>query len=104
MHYVDVFFFLLWTLDYEKILISPPTDDARNDSPGFSAQYCTYTLMEHNTSDILHVGFVDKRQTAMKSPDMEIKAFKDGLAALEANNLIVVKVVTDAHPNCQVHE
>ena len=79
------------------ILISPPAGDARNDSPGFSAQYCTYTLMEHTTNDILHVGFVDKRQTAMKSPNMEIKAFKDGLAALEANNIKVVEVVTDAH-------
>ena len=53
--------------------------------------------MEHKTSDVLHVGFVDKRQTAIKSPSMEMKAFKDGLAAMEENQLQVSEVVTDAH-------
>ena len=36
--------------------------DGRNKSPGFSAQYCTYTVMEHNTLEILACAIVDKRQ------------------------------------------
>ncbi|XP_011664933.1 uncharacterized protein LOC100889187 isoform X2 [Strongylocentrotus purpuratus] len=73
--------------------------DARNDSPGHCAQYCTYTFMEHTTNDVLHVGFVDKRQTASKSPNMELKGFKDGLEAMTENGLTVKEVVTDAHPS-----
>ncbi|XP_072167444.1 uncharacterized protein [Diadema setosum] len=71
--------------------------DARNDSPGHCSQFCTYTFIENDTKDILHVGFVDKRQTAMKSPNMEIRGFKDGLKAMEDSGLVVKEVVTDAH-------
>ena len=49
--------------------------DGRNDSPGFSAQYCTYTTMDYETDDILHVAVVDIRQVALKSPNMEKAAF-----------------------------
>nr|XP_054756629.1 uncharacterized protein LOC129262527 isoform X1 [Lytechinus pictus] len=73
--------------------------DARNDSPGHCAQYCTYTFMEHETNDVLHVGFVDKREVGMKSNVMEAKAFKEGLSIMEERGLQVKEVVTDAHPS-----
>ncbi|XP_041485908.1 uncharacterized protein LOC121432116 [Lytechinus variegatus] len=46
--------------------------DTRNDSPGFSAQYCTYTLLEEESKDIVHVEFMDKREAGDKSPYMWI--------------------------------
>ena len=45
--------------------------DGRNDSPGHSAQYCTYTVMEHGTDRILALQTVDKREVERKSPNME---------------------------------
>ncbi|XP_063971271.1 uncharacterized protein LOC129260069 [Lytechinus pictus] len=71
--------------------------DGRNDSPGHSAQFLTYTLMGHTTKDVLNVQFVDKREVGDKSPLMEMKGFKDSLLALEDSGLDVKEVVTDAH-------
>ena len=36
--------------------------DKRCDSPGSSAKYCSYSLMEMNSYKILHVETVDKRE------------------------------------------
>ena len=55
--------------------------------------------MESESNDVLHVGFVDKRETGMRSPNMEIKAFKEGLSSMEDSGLRVKEVVTDAHPS-----
>ncbi|XP_041481887.1 uncharacterized protein LOC121429049, partial [Lytechinus variegatus] len=70
-----------------------------DDVPTTCAQYCTYTFMEHETNDVLHVGFVDKREVGMKSNVMEAKAFKEGLSIMEERGLQVKEVVTDAHPS-----
>ncbi|KAJ8050345.1 hypothetical protein HOLleu_03510 [Holothuria leucospilota] len=76
--------------------------DGRNDSPGFSAQYCTYTTMDYHTNDILHVVVVDKRDVGLKSPNMEKAAFVSSLQFLQENNL-KVKEVTDAHPSIRAY-
>ena len=47
------------------------TGDARNDSPGFCAQYCTYTLLNHESKEVVDVEFLDKRQANDKSTTME---------------------------------
>ena len=37
--------------------------DGRNDSPGHSARYCVYTLMEHVTNVVVDLEVIDKRET-----------------------------------------
>ena len=49
--------------------------DGRCDSPGKSAKYCTYSMMEINTHYILHAKTVDKREVALQSPNMEKEGF-----------------------------
>ena len=67
------------------------------DSPGFSAKYCTYTVMEHESSEILCMVFVDKRNTNLKSTNMESYGFERALDFLLGHGVIVKEVVTDAH-------
>ncbi|XP_070191418.1 uncharacterized protein [Littorina saxatilis] len=75
--------------------------DGRNDSPGHCAQYCSYTLMEAETTKILSVQCVDKRETQRKSTNMERVGFKRALdeVVLEGERVdtTVDEVVTDAH-------
>ena len=82
----------------------PVAGDGRNDSPGHSAQYLTYTFIEHETKDILHVAFMDKREANMKSANMEALAFKCGLRTKEEQGLSIAEVVTDAHSSIAKHE
>nr|XP_022309859.1 uncharacterized protein LOC111115422 isoform X3 [Crassostrea virginica] len=71
--------------------------DGRMDSPGHSAQYCTYTFMENETNTILCIIIMDKRMTGGKSAVLEKACFKKGLQFLLEKGVQVVKVVTDAH-------
>lgn len=71
--------------------------DGRMDSPGHSAQYCTYTFMENETHKILCVVTMDKRMTGRKSAILEKACFQKGLQFLFEKGLHVVEVVTDAH-------
>ena len=72
--------------------------DGRNDSPGHSAQYCTYTLMQEMNSDILAIVSVDKREANLKSTNMEVMGLRKALLFLQERGLTVAEVVTDAHP------
>ena len=45
-------------------------------SPGFCAKYCTYTLMDTETKDIVGLQILDKRQADLNSIRMEPKAFQ----------------------------
>ena len=68
------------------------------DSPGFNAQYCTYTMIEHDTKDILEMVVVDKRIVNGKSTNMEKRGFVLGIEKLiKEDDLDVTEVVTDAH-------
>lgn len=67
------------------------------DSPGHSAQYCTYTFMENETNTILCIIIMDKRMTGGKSAVLEKACFKKGLQFLLEKGVQVVEVVTDAH-------
>lgn len=80
-----------------------PSGDGRNDSPGFSAQYCTYTVMDYDTGDILNIAIVDKREVGLKSPNMEKAAFLRCLQALHDGNVKVKEVITDAHPSIRAY-
>ncbi|PIK62610.1 hypothetical protein BSL78_00506 [Apostichopus japonicus] len=72
--------------------------DGRNDSPGHCAQYCTYSVMDYETCDILDIQVVDKREADLKSTNMEKIAFLRALETLEKSDVKVEEVVTDAHP------
>ncbi|XP_053381540.1 uncharacterized protein LOC123530848 isoform X1 [Mercenaria mercenaria] len=70
--------------------------DGRMDSPGHSAQYCTYTLMENDTKDLLCSIIIDKRMTDLKSTNMEKEGLIRGLRTLRENRVVVKELVTDA--------
>ncbi|XP_070554271.1 uncharacterized protein [Ptychodera flava] len=71
--------------------------DGRMDSPGYCAQYCTYTIMENESKDILEIVTINKRQTDKKSTIMERAAFQEGLNQLRDKGLQIKEAVTDAH-------
>ena len=45
--------------------------DGRNDSPGHSARYCVYTLMEQFINIVVDLEVIDKRETGGNSTGME---------------------------------
>ena len=49
------------------------------DSPGHSAQYCSYTFMEYHSKKILFIVTLDKRNTDRKSTNMEKACFQKGM-------------------------
>ena len=72
--------------------------DGRNDSPGHSAQYCTYTLADMETKTILQLEIVDVREVeGRKSANMERIAFERGMDSLLASEMNITEVVTDGH-------
>ncbi|XP_077869193.1 uncharacterized protein LOC102806063 [Saccoglossus kowalevskii] len=72
--------------------------DGRMDSPGYNAQFCTYTVMEYETLDIVAVIIIDKRETELKSTNMEKEAFKRAMDFLKEKGIKVKEVISDAHP------
>lgn len=81
---------------YTKVKLSV-SGDGRNDSPGHSAQYLTYTLMNHDNKDIVAMAIVDKREANLKSPNMEKIGLQRALTQLTDAGLTVSELVTDAH-------
>eukprot|EP00112_Aurelia_sp_Birch-Aquarium-sp1_P008140 Seg1893.7 transcript_id=Seg1893.7/GoldUCD/mRNA.D3Y31 product="hypothetical protein" protein_id=Seg1893.7/GoldUCD/D3Y31 len=69
--------------------------DGRNDSPGHSARFCTYVLMEHFTKLIVDFQVTDKRETKGISTNMEVHALKKLLLKLK-DTMNIVELVTDA--------
>ena len=67
------------------------------DSPGHSAQYCSYTFMEMDSKEILCIVTMDKRMTDKKSTNLEKACFQKGLQYLLGKGLNIVEIVTDAH-------
>ena len=67
------------------------------DSPGYNAQFCTYTSMDNAHKDIISVVVVDKREVDKKSVNMERYGFIKTLEELREKGVTVVEVVTDAH-------
>ncbi|XP_078031475.1 uncharacterized protein LOC144467044 isoform X5 [Epinephelus lanceolatus] len=56
--------------------------DARMDSPGFSAQYCTYTTMDNDSKQIVSTVNIDKRQNMRNSGALEKEGFTQTLETL----------------------
>ena len=66
------------------------------DSPGKSAKYCTYSLMESKSNKISHIETIDKHEVNLKSPNMEREAFKRSMKYLISRGTKITEVVTDA--------
>ncbi|XP_049896068.1 uncharacterized protein LOC126387584, partial [Epinephelus moara] len=66
------------------------------DSPGHCAQYRTYTTIEQESRDIVHIVTIDKRQTNRNSVIMEKEGFIKTMDTL-LQKIPVKEVVTDAH-------
>ncbi|XP_035671511.1 uncharacterized protein LOC118412627 [Branchiostoma floridae] len=71
--------------------------DGRMDSPGYCAQYCTYTVMDNESKSIVTVEVVDKRETDRKSTVMEKAGFQRAMDDLLNRRVPVKEVCTDAH-------
>ena len=71
--------------------------DGRNDSPGHSAQYCTYSLADMEDHAILQMNIIDVREAAGKSNNMERIGFERGMDRLLASQMNIKEVVTDGH-------
>ena len=70
--------------------------DGRMDSPGHCAQYCTYTLLEYNSKDIVACEIIDKRMTSMKSTNMEKEGLQRALKNIMENGVVIKEICTDA--------
>ena len=69
--------------------------DGRNDSPGFSAKYCVYSLMNCESHKVIDVQIVDKRDVDLKSMRMEKLGLQRGMTSVRLR-INVVELVTDA--------
>ena len=63
--------------------------DGRNDSPRYSAQYCTYSLMDITSNKVVALKVVDSRGANDKSVNMEIGFSKSATP--------ITEVVIDQH-------
>lgn len=72
--------------------------DGRNNSPGYSSQYSTYSLMDINTNKILPLEVIDSREANDKSVNMEKLGFTRAVDDLVRKSLQpLVEIVTDQH-------
>lgn len=69
--------------------------DGRNDSPGHSAKYCVYVLMEQFVNVVVDIDVVDKRETDGVSTNMEVYGLKKLLERV-VGEIVVSEIVTDA--------
>lgn len=80
-----------WMREKTKRLLR---SDARNDSPGHCAQYCTYTIADMVDKVLLQQNVLGVREVdGRKSTNME----SIGMDALLSTNIIIKEVITDGH-------
>lgn len=66
------------------------------DSPGYCAQYCTYTTMDNASKQIINMVNIDKRETQRNSVIMEKEGFVRTFETLQ-KELNISEICTDAH-------
>ncbi|XP_035662758.1 uncharacterized protein LOC118406641 isoform X1 [Branchiostoma floridae] len=71
--------------------------DGRADSPGHSAKFGSYTLMDLRTSKILTIQLVQSNEVAGGSNNMEKEGLVRAVAFLQARGLQISTLVTDRH-------
>ncbi|XP_053388891.1 uncharacterized protein LOC123544069 [Mercenaria mercenaria] len=72
--------------------------DGRMDSPGHSAKYCTYTVMNQTDKKIVSMEVIDKREVQLKSGQLEVRGFRKTMDDIKDAGIEVKEIVTDAHP------
>eukprot|EP00795_Rhopilema_esculentum_P011016 gene11016-19859_t len=77
---------------YEDICL---LGDGRNDSPGFSARYCVYVIIEHVTGVLVDLEVLDRRETGGHSPNMEREGLTRLLLCL-MHEIDITEILTDA--------
>lgn len=70
--------------------------DGRCDSPGYSAKFCTYSMMDLDSNKVVDFELVQVTQ-ATSSVAMEKKGFQIVLDRLMLNKLKIVQIATDRH-------
>ena len=80
----------------EKISFADLLNGQMN-SPSFPAKYCTYTLMDYYSNDVLVLVFVNKRNTNFKSNNIGSAGFKKALDFFIGEELNIAEVITDIH-------
>ncbi|XP_033725378.1 uncharacterized protein LOC117315337 [Pecten maximus] len=70
--------------------------DCRCDSPGYSAKYGSYSLMDLQTNEVLNVQLVQSNE-ARGSTHMELEGLKRSISHLEENDISLKNLVTDRH-------
>lgn len=71
--------------------------DGRMDSPGFSAKYCTYSLMDMTSNKVLSFAVVTVTEAGGSSTNMEVLAFERCLDELHQHGFTVEVIATDRH-------
>ena len=70
--------------------------DKRCDSPGHAAKYCTYSLMNQNSGNILDFQLVQVSEVEITGR-MEKVGFERAISKLEKSNLQCKVLATDRH-------
>ena len=70
--------------------------DGRCDSPGKSAKFCTFSMMETTHNQILHFENLDKCEIGLQSPNMEREGMVHCLNFLISGGMKITEVVTDS--------
>ena len=70
--------------------------DGRCNSPGKSAKFCTYLMMEATDNQILHFENVDKFDVGLQLPNMERGGVVHCLNFLLSSGIKISEVVTDS--------
>ena len=84
---------VIWKVFENDVLVV--CGDGRMDSPGFSAKYCVYTMMEHYLNVIVDLEVIDKREAGGSSTLMEKMGCKRLLERM-MRSLNLGELVTDA--------
>ena len=71
--------------------------DGRCDSPGHNAKYCTYSVMEQMSSQILHFHVMNVAETDGNSNLMEKQGLIKVLEKLNTCNVAIESLTTDRH-------
>ncbi|XP_012732234.2 uncharacterized protein LOC105936117 [Fundulus heteroclitus] len=72
----------------------------RADSPGHSAKFCSYTMMDLKTNTVIDIQLVQSSEVGGTS-NMEKEGLKRGLVFLKERGVNVDCIVTDRHPQVQ---
>ncbi|KAF6028531.1 hypothetical protein EB796_013164 [Bugula neritina] len=84
---------LLKTLSTQELRVS---GDGRFDTPGHSATFGVYTMMDSDTSKIISTELVKSTEVS-SSPAMELEGLKRCRSSLSQKNVTIVELTTDRH-------